>query len=148
MNIIVREMTIEDVEAASAIEAKVFSMPWKADDFAEMIAAEYAHYYVALTDNKVVGIIGLRNLSGEGEITNVAVEEEYRRYGIGSKLLDRTLDQCSQLGIKDVSLEVRESNVPAISLYESRGFVTEGIRKGFYEKPREDALIMWRREEV
>lgn len=148
MNIIVREMTIEDVEAASAIEAKVFSMPWKADDFAEMVAAEYAYYYVALTENKVVGIIGLRNLSGEGEITNVAVEEEYRRYGIGSKLLDRTLDQCSQLGIKDVSLEVRESNVPAISLYESRGFVTEGIRKGFYEKPREDALIMWRREEV
>lgn len=145
-NIIVRPMTIEDVEEASKIEAMVFSMPWKADDFAEMILADYAYYFVATNSDRVVGIIGLRNLAGEGEITNVAVSPDYRRYGIGRKMLKRVLDQASQLGVKDITLEVRASNEPAISLYTSEGFVTEGVRKGFYEKPVEDALIMWRRE--
>lgn len=138
-------MTAEDVEEASKIEAMVFSMPWKAEDFAEMIQADYAYYFVAVDNNIVVGIIGLRNLAGEGEITNVAVSPECRRNGIGRKMMKAVLDQAGQLGIKDITLEVRASNEPAISLYTSEGFVTEGVRKGFYEKPVEDALIMWRR---
>lgn len=147
---IIREMTAEDVPAAAAVERAVFSMPWKEEDFLEMIEADYAYYFVACLglpdDEKIVGIIGLRDISGEGEITNVAVLPEFRRNGIGKKLLRKAIEQAGNLGIKDITLEVRESNLPAISLYEQEEFCGEGIRPNFYEHPSEGALIMWRRE--
>ena len=69
----VREMTRADVEAVCRIERECFSMPWSAADFLEMIEADYAHYYVAQEAGQIVGCCGIRNLAGEGEITNVAV---------------------------------------------------------------------------
>lgn len=134
-----------DVEKAAALEAKTFSMPWKAGDFLEMINAEYAYYFVAVQEQEIVGIIGLRDILGEGEITNVAVEETHRRKGIARQLLDRVIKRAQELGIKALTLEVRRSNVAAISLYESFGFEIEGVRPHFYDKPTEDALIMWAR---
>lgn len=134
-----------DVEKAAALEAKTFSMPWKAGDFLEMINAEYAYYFVAVQEQEIVGIIGLRDILGEGEITNVAVEEAHRRKGIARQLLDRVIKRAQELGIKALTLEVRRSNVAAISLYESFGFEIEGVRPHFYDKPTEDALIMWAR---
>lgn len=142
----IRLMEEKDAVKASYIEAKSFSMPWKADDFIEMIKAPYAYYFVALIKDEVVGICGLRDIAGEGEITNVVVDDGYRRLGIGRKMLEKVIDQCGQLDIKDVTLEVRIGNKPAISLYEEFGFKEEGIRPNFYEKPNEDALIMWRRQ--
>ena len=162
-NVVVRPMTEEDIEEAAALEGKTFSMPWKAADFLEMIKAQYAHYFVAeydkagtlpdvrdsdVPDGKaIVGIIGLRDIAGEGEITNVAVDEKMRGLGIGKMLLERALSKAQELGIRDVTLEVRVSNVPAIGLYESHGFKSEGIRPKFYEHPTEDAAIYWRREQ-
>ena len=147
---IIREMTPQDVPAAALIERTVFSMPWKEADFLEMIEADYAYYYVACTEDsgteKIVGIIGLRDISGEGEITNVAVEPEFRRRGIGRLMLDKVLEEARQLGIRDITLEVRESNAGAIKLYEKAGFVGEGVRPNFYEHPTEGALIMWKRD--
>lgn len=157
-NVLIRPMTEEDIEEAAALEGKTFSMPWKAADFLEMIKAQYAHYFVAEYDKPgtspdkpvgkaIVGIIGLRDIAGEGEITNVAVDEKMRGLGIGKMLLERALSKAQELGIKDVTLEVRVSNVPAIGLYESHGFKSEGIRPNFYEHPTEDAAIYWRREQ-
>lgn len=143
--IIVRPMTDEDIYDASSLEAMVFSMPWKAEDFLEMVKATYAHYFVATVDEGIVGIIGLRDIAGEGEITNVAVNPDYRRCGIARMLMQRALDKCDELGISDVTLEVRASNEAAISLYEAFGFKPEGVRPRFYEHPTEDALIMWKR---
>lgn len=141
----IRLMEDEDTIKAAKLEEEVFSMPWKADDFKEMIKASYAYYFVACIEDEVVGICGLRDVAGEGEITNVVVSPLYRNKKIAYKLIEKVLDQCSQLNIKDVTLEVRVSNAPAISLYEKFGFISEGIRPNFYEKPNEDALIMWRR---
>ncbi len=138
-------MVQSDLPQAAALEAKTFSMPWKEEDFAEMIAAPYAHFFVADEDGRIVGIIGLRDLSGEGEITNVAVCEERKRHGIGSMLVSRVIEESQSLGIGDLTLEVRVSNEAAIRLYDKFGFKSEGIRPGFYEKPVEDALILWRR---
>lgn len=143
--IIIRPMTDEDVYAASGLEESVFSMPWKAEDFLEMVKATYAHYFVAQLDGKLVGIIGLRDIVGEGEITNVAVDSNYRRHGIGKLLMKEVLNKCDELGIKDVTLEVRVSNEAAIRLYEGFNFKSEGVRPRFYEHPTEDALIMWKR---
>ena len=143
--VIIKELTKEDVGAAAKLEAKTFSMPWKASDFLEMVNADYAHYYVAVIGKRTVGILGLRNIAGEGEITNVVVEKSERRKNIASLLMETALEKCDELGIKDVTLEVRISNTPAIKLYEKFGFKEEGIRPSFYEKQKEDALIMWRR---
>lgn len=142
---IIRELTPVDVEAVSRIEEAVFSMPWKANDFLTMIEADYAHYFVAEEDGEIAGYCGVRNMAGEGEISNVAVAEKYRRKGIGRKLMEYMLKEAPSFGIGDLTLEVRVSNTPAISLYESLGFHKEGVRPGFYEKPKEDALIMWKR---
>lgn len=175
-SVTIRPMEAKDVVEASKIEAEVFSMPWKAEDFLEMVEAPYAYYFVACVSDaplkasgeasemavdasdvgseiseksgeaeRIVGIIGLRDIAGEAEITNVAVKGEYRGLGIGRKLLEKALDQCSQLKIDDVTLEVRASNQVAINLYESVGFKGEGYRPNFYEHPTEDALIMWKR---
>ncbi len=138
----VRLMTREDVAAVSQIEAAVFSMPWKADDFMEMIEADYAYYYVAEADGKPVGVCGLRDAAGEGQLTNVAVAVEYRRRGIARMLIRHMLAEAIRAGMETFALEVRVSNRPAIALYESLGFRHAGIRPGFYEKPEEDAMIM------
>lgn len=138
-------MEAGDVAAVSAIEAAVFSMPWSPEDFLEMIGADYAYYYVAELDGRIVGSCGIRDISGEGEITNVAVKASCRQRGIGRAMLAHMLKEAEKRGIRDCTLEVRCSNLPAISLYESLGFHGEGVRPGFYDKPREDALIMWKR---
>ena len=122
-------------------------MPWKTMDFLEMIEKTYAYYFVADIDGAIVGIIGFRDIVGEGEITNVVVDEAYRRCGVGRLLVQKALSKAEELGITDVTLEVRVSNAGAIRLYEEFGFIEEGVRPHFYEKPDEDALIMWRREE-
>ena len=145
VSLIIRPMEDADVTAASELESATFSMPWKAKDFLEMVNADYAYYYVAIAGNKLVGIAGLRDIAGEGEITNIAVDEKYRGLKIGKRLVRTLLDKCAELNIKDVTLEVRVSNDTAINLYKSLGFVSEGIRPDFYEKPVEDAMIMWRR---
>ncbi|MBO5055502.1 MAG: ribosomal protein S18-alanine N-acetyltransferase [Lachnospiraceae bacterium] len=144
---IIRELTAEDAEAVSRIEQETFSMPWSARDFLEMVEADYAHYYVAEADGEIAGCCGIRNMAGDGEITNVVVAEKFRQRGIGRSLLEYMLKKAPEFGIGDCTLEVRVSNMPAIHLYESLGFKGEGIRPGFYDKPKEDALIMWKRQE-
>ena len=84
-------------------------------------------------------------MAGEGEITNVAVAKKFRRRGIGRALMEYMLKEAELLGMESATLEVRISNTPAIRLYESLGFQGEGVRPNFYEKPKEDALIMWKR---
>lgn len=145
MEVIIRELTAEDAEAVSQIEKEAFSMPWSVQDFLEMTEADYAHYYVAQADGEIAGCCGVRNLAGEGEITNVVVAQKFRGKGIGRKLMEYMLEEAASFGIGDCTLEVRAGNFPAIRLYESLGFQGEGIRPDFYEKPREDALIMWKR---
>lgn len=143
--ILLRELTAADVEAVSKIESETFSMPWSAEDFLEMVEADYAYYFVAECEGEIAGCCGIRNIAGEGEITNVVVAAKHRRKGIGRMLMEYMLNRAKEVGIGDCTLEVRISNLPAISLYESLGFKGEGIRPGFYEKPAEDALIMWKR---
>ena len=141
----IRDMEATDVEAASRLESEAFSMPWSARDFLEMVEADYANYYVAEADGQMIGCCGIRNIAGEGEITNVVVDAAYRNQGIGRKMMQYMLKKAAEQDITVCTLEVRVSNAPAIRLYESLGFKGEGVRPRFYEKPIEDALIMWKR---
>lgn len=144
--IVIRPMTDADVEAVAKIEEATFSMPWKPDDFRDMIRRDNMTYLVAELGGTIIGGAGMRNILGDGEVTNVAILKEYRGMGYGKRLVAELIEAGKELGAKDFTLEVRVSNTPAIRLYESLGFVSEGVRPNFYERPNEDALIMWKRE--
>lgn len=149
----VRRMTAEDIAQVLEVERASFSDPWSAESFAATLLLPYAHYYVAEAETdggalKIVGECGVRDIFGEGEITNVAVHPGWRGLGIAAMMLGTLLEESRQKGMKAFTLEVRAGNRPAVRLYRKFGFHTEGIRADFYEKPVEDALIMWRREEI
>lgn len=133
------------LDQVCALEEAVFSMPWHRESFQEMIEDKNACYLVALHQEEVVGACGLRNIVGDGEVTNVVTKKAYQNRGIGATLLNQLFSIGRTMGVEAYTLEVRVSNRPAIHLYQKLGFKEEGIRKNFYEKPREDALIMWKR---
>lgn len=141
----IRKMQEKDIEQVSRIEKLCFSVPWSAKAFEEAIKKPDALYLTALEDAEVLGYCGAYVVLDEADINQVAVRENSRRQGIAKKLLEELLRQLEMQDIKAVTLEVRKSNLAAVSLYESFGFVLEGQRKNFYEKPTEDAWIMWKR---
>lgn len=143
--ILIRPMKSEDTEAVALLEAANFSQPWSHRDFMEMLTKEDVLYVVAVHEERVVGCCGVWNICGDGNISNVLVEEGLRLQGIGKLLLQTILTWGEELGITAYTLEVRVSNAPAIHLYENLGFERAGIRPRFYKKPEEDALIMWKR---
>lgn len=139
------DMRKEDLEQVSTMEAACFSMPWSKKSFEENLNRSDAVYVVARDGDKVLGYCGAYVILNEADINQVAVDPLHRKKGVGGKMLAALLDKLGKAGTDAVTLEVRKSNEAAIALYESMGFVTEGIRKNFYEKPVEDALIMWKR---
>ena len=144
--ILIRPMRKEDVPAISKLEEAAFSMPWSAQDFLDMVDRDGSLYVTALAGEKVIGCCGVTNACGDGDINNVVVAEEWRGRGIGKRMLFVLMELGREIGIENYTLEVRVSNTPAINLYESLGFESAGIRPNFYEKPREDAMIMWKRQ--
>lgn len=140
-----RRMRAEDVPFISRLEEETFSMPWSAESFLRMIEQEDTAYFVAEEDGRILGGCGLLLIAGEGNITNVVVAPGVRRRGVATGLLTYLMAEGDRSGLRAYTLEVRVSNAAAIGLYEKLGFVSEGIRPHFYEKPTEDALIMWKR---
>ena len=145
----IREMTGDDVPVVTALERECFSQPWSGNAYLGALANENAVYLVAETaDGSLAGMCGLLDILGEGDISNVAVRENFRRQGIAGRMLTELLREGKKRGITAFTLEVRASNEAAIRLYHKFGFVCEGRRKNFYEKPGEDALILWKREDL
>ena len=140
----IRYMQECDLEQVCRIEEEVFSNPWSRESFSRALADVNNVYSVVISeDGKVSGYCGIWGVGTEGQVCNIAILPEARNHGVGSTLLDFTIDACRRKGIKDFTLEVRESNLVARRLYEKKGFVYEGTRKGYYSNPVEDALIMW-----
>lgn len=146
MQIEIRELQEGDVEALAEIEAEAFSMPWSKEDFKNLLSHSYCFYLVALADGQAAGCCGYTESFHEASIDNVVVGDRFRNKGIGQAMLKELINRGEAAQIEAFTLEVRVSNAPAIHLYEKFGFQSAGIRPGFYEKPREDALIMWRRK--
>lgn len=141
----IRCMEPEDVPAVAKLEAETFSVPWSEKAFLEEVEREDRLFVVACVGETVAGYMGLISSFDEADITNVAVDSSLRRSGIAENMLKIAMKWAGERGINAFTLEVRAGNEGAIALYEKLGFVSEGIRKNFYEKPTEDALIMWKR---
>lgn len=140
-------LTKELVPQVAAIEAMCFSEPWSEQAYLEACEKEEYLYIAAVGDDgHVVGMCGLIIGPFEAEVMNVAVHPDYRGQGIAQQMMTALLKAGSARGVTEYTLEVRTGNAGAIHVYESHGFVGEGVRPGFYRKPVEDALIMWKRE--
>jgi ribosomal-protein-alanine N-acetyltransferase len=146
MNINVDLMKEEDIDSVLEISSLSFSIPWSKDSYVQELTNPIARYLVAKIDDKVVGFVGTWIVLDESHITNIAIHPNYRKQGIGSSLLEAFLKYCKSQGCIAFTLEVRNSNKAARTLYEKYSFKQEGIRKGYYEDTKEDAIIMWLRE--
>lgn len=141
MDITVRPYKQDDAQFIALLEAECFHDPWSQNAIEE--AAEYGTLFIlAECEGKIVGYAGVKLILDEGYISNVAVTEKMRGNGIGSLIMKELSALAKEKGLKTVSLEVRPSNIAAISLYEKFGYKTVGRRKNFYSHPSEDGLIM------
>lgn len=140
--ILIRQMQEKDTKAAAKLEQEIFSQPWSENGFLDALKTNKALFLVAENQQEIVGYIGMYYCFDEGEITNVAVAEQQRCHGIGMLLLSEMLKKAQKKGVSKIVLEVRISNYSAIRLYERCGFKNCGVRKGFYDFPKEDAFIM------
>ncbi len=140
--IVIRRMEFDDIEAVTKIERENFSVPWDENGFLSFMIREGTVFLSAFLDDRLVGYCGLISAADEADITNVSVSLEARHQGIGSRLVEELIKEADDMGIKKVFLEVRESNASAIALYQKYCFKQVGIRKDYYEKPTENALLM------
>ena len=131
-----------DPEKLAILDKRCFEIPWSQKSFEDELKNDMAHYFIAREGDEIIGYAGFWNVSGEGDITNIAVDEKYRRKHIGSALLEALIKKAAALKLELLTLEVRRSNIAAQRLYAKYGFEEIGIRKGYYSNNREDALIM------
>ena len=142
----IREMEKQDLEQITSLEESCFSMPWKYHDFEEILSNPNRVYLVAELQNEpqIIGGCMLTEIAGEGDISNVAVYSEYRGNHIATELLKELIMYAEKRwNTNAFTLEVRSKNAAAIKLYENAGFKSVGIRPRFYDKPKDDAVIMW-----
>lgn len=146
----IRRMEKRDLPQVEAIEISLFSDAWSEQGFEDTLNLPYAISLVAIdeTVDAILGYIIMYVSFEEGEISNVAVAKSAQNRGIGSALMQAILEKGLEESVTRFILEVRVSNTPAIALYNKFEFTEIGIRRGFYEKPREDALIMIREKET
>lgn len=142
---IIRKAEPRDVHDMADLEKICFASPWSEESlYHEIIANDMALYIVAEDGGRIVGYAGIWLIAGEGHITNVAVHPDYRRRHIGEAIVSTILAEAETAGAVRQTLEVRRSNAPAQGLYAKFGFMAAGVRKGYYEDNKEDAIIMWR----
>jgi len=132
-------------KAVNEIERNTFVMPWARSDFEhELRTNKLSVYFVAKDCDSVVGYCGMWHVVNEGHITNIAVSEDYRGYGIGDMLITALEAEAHSRNMIGLTLEVRVGNKHAIRLYRKHGFEIEGLRKNYYADTKEDAVIMWK----
>ena len=142
MSYVITNAEHSHVKGIHAIETECFSEPWNEETIISQLGGNNHVFLVALDGESVVGYVGMMNVLDEGYISNVAVTSAYRRQKIADALIDELMNRASALELSFVTLEVRESNEPAKALYAKHGFQQVGLRKGYYTKPKENAVLM------
>lgn len=143
-NYTIDKMTLDDINSVLEVERLSFFTPWSEKAFTlELTNNKNALYKVIKDGDKVIAYGGVWLLFDEGHITNIAVHPAYRGSGLGNTLLKDIMESSRKENISSMTLEVRESNIPAINLYKKNGFKSVGKRKGYYQDTKEDAIIMW-----
>lgn len=138
---VIRPFKTGDEKGIAALERECFSVPWSEQAVLDAVD-NGTTFFVAEKAFCVVGYVSINTPLDEGYINNVAVAPKCRRQGIAQKLLSRLDREAAKKELSFVSLEVRQSNASAISLYEKCGYKNVGVRPNFYENPRENAIIM------
>lgn len=138
----------KDAQAAAELEGSCLSEAWSFGAWESALIDPNAFYAGAFLGGRLVGCCGFWQSFEDADVGNVAVDPALRRRQVGERMLLFLMEEGKKRGVENFTLEVRSSNAAAISLYTKLGFVQEGIRKGFYENPREDALILWKRQET
>jgi ribosomal-protein-alanine N-acetyltransferase len=139
----VRRMQSGDISAVIAIETEAFSSPWTEEIYVQLI--DQSRVELIVLEEEKAGIIGyavLWCILDQGELANMAVSPEFRRNGLGTYLMASVLETARDRGVKTMYLEVRDSNETAVELYRRFGFSDVGLRKGYYQDPKEDARMM------
>ena len=130
------------IEQLEALERSCFSLPWTKEQLESQLPDDMHCFLIALDGDRILGYAGMMHVLDEGYISNVAVAPDARRRGIGDQLIRTLLIRSAELGLSFVTLEVRSGNQAAIRLYEKHGFQKLGLRKNYYDCPKEDAILM------
>ncbi|AEH45273.1 ribosomal-protein-alanine acetyltransferase [Thermodesulfatator indicus DSM 15286] len=141
----IRPARTKDLPAITEIERLSFPTPWPPSLLLAELNKDYAYFWIALADEKVIGYICFWIIKDEAHLVNIAVHPHSRRKGIGSKLLEDFLFFARRRGVKKVYLEVRARNKRAQKFYEKFGFKKDGLRKAYYQDTKDDAILMSKR---
>lgn len=136
------KMQAEHCHSVAELEAACFSLPWSENAIRSELENPLAFWLVAIMDAKVVGYVGSQSVMDEADMMNLAVDTAYRRKGIAKQLVNALISNLKDNSVRSLTLEVRVSNSSAIALYTNMGFEEVGRRPGYYQKPKEDALIL------
>ena len=135
-------MAKEHISALAQLEKECFADPWSEKALTDELTNPSAVFRVALLDGEVAGYVGMLHVLDEGDICNVAVFDKFHRRGVATALIQHLVDYGVENKLSFITLEVRESNIAAQKFYETMGFEHIGVRKNFYDNPKEHAFLM------
>ena len=141
-------MNESHVKQVAELEKICFSDPWSENSVASELNNPLSVWLVAEENGIVCGYVGSQTVLDETDMMNIAVHPDFRRKGIAAALIAELVRLLKERGSRILRLEVRESNAPAISLYETMGFTQLGLRKNYYRNPKENALILGKEWEI
>jgi len=138
----IRRISENDIEAVASLEEVIFPDPWSVKSIGETYENSNALILGAYQEEVLIGYVIFYYVLDEGEIARIAVNPSYRRQGVADQIFAGLLDFCAKKNIERILLDVRVSNEAAIAFYRKSGFAEDGIRKNFYDNPKEHALLM------
>ena len=145
---IITTMGEQHVAQVAALEKLCFSDPWSEKSVASELTNQLSLWLVAVENDTVVGYVGSQTVMGETDMMNVAGQPDFRKRGIATALIVGLVEELRKQGSHCLTLEVRASNAPAISVYSALEFREVGRRRNYYRNPREDALILRKEWEI
>jgi ribosomal-protein-alanine N-acetyltransferase len=138
----VRGMCEADLAVVMRIELASYSVPWTETTFRGLLRREDAELIVVEAEAQPAGYAVFWQVLDQAELGNVAVDPQWRRRGVGRRLVREVLERARKRGVRELFLEVRPSNQNARALYEELGFSAVGRRRAYYQAPVEDAVVM------
>ena len=141
-------MDAEHITQVAELGKICFHDPWSLKSITAELTNPLSLWLVALHGGIVIGYVGSQTVLGEADMMNLAVAPDFRRMGVARELVTRLIEQLHSSGAYSLTLEVRQSNAPAIALYHELGFVQVGKRPNYYYNPKEDALILKKEWEI